>query len=212
MTDCVDSPGFYKKEVLEAVMHVAGVSFMETDSEVGAVPAAKRKARAVGTPKPAAKRKARAVGRQSTLRKWVGRTARAQATILQLRGEIAELKQEIISLRVRSGRFILPREGMDMGLRAAMGNISANSIGMGLKTDLHAKTCVRWEIRLHASLVSFSKMAYKLCQDIDYSSTLPSLCVHVVSCSIEPKDWDDGMARILLSLGTCFGTSSTLRS
>ena len=107
-------------------------------------------------------------------------TKRMTKRVDKLNAEIGELKEELKLLRIRTGRCVSLREGLDLGLRASMSNQGANSLGTGLKTDLSRWSCVRWEIKLHASLVAYFRSVYKALHEIDYSSCIPSLTIHVV--------------------------------
>ena len=175
-------------------MAIAGIACRDDQHEApGPAPSmqqrAKRPRRASPKPKPHPKqqpqprrrgRKVNLLATQRTINKYRMTSCRYKNKINRLEEQIVDLKLQIASLKTRDGRNVSVREGMDIALRAAMSNQSGNSIGMGLKCDLHSKTCIRWETKLHASLIVFSRSAYLLCRELDYSEPEPSLCVHVV--------------------------------
>ncbi len=124
--------------------------------------------------------KQRAKAGKRKFRSMNGTVRRLNKEIDKLKVENAALQEELKHLRVRTGRCVTVREGLDIGLRASMSNQGANSLGMGLKNDLSRWTCVRWEIKTHASLVAYSRQLYKLLGEIDVSSASPSVSIHVV--------------------------------
>eukprot|EP00974_Lingulodinium_polyedra_P083289 8062581-Lingulodinium_polyedra.AAC.1 len=55
---------------------------------------------------------------------------RMNKLVAKLRKRIKALEERIRQLSGRTGRYLSPAQGMDLALRAAMSNQSANSIGM----------------------------------------------------------------------------------
>ena len=107
---------------------------------------------------------------------------RYRAIITRLRTKVEDLEKKLEALTIRQGRYFNVTEGMDMALRAAMSNQAANSIGLGSKVNLHSKTCIKWELQCHASLIASMQCTYKELKDVDYSYPEPSCNVHVVAC------------------------------
>ena len=166
----------YRVEVLTAIMDIAGVIWEDPAS---AVPpplqepcplqrqgSAKRRGRPIAR---------RASGHHKGLDSHRRKSDVRDNRIESLKKEIHGLGERIKALSLKSGGERSVPESMDIALRAAMSNQSANSIGMGLKINISHQTCLRYETRLHAALVAYVRQCYAELGKAAWDHEVPSV-------------------------------------
>ena len=111
---------------------------------------------------------------------------RRNERVAKLEADVKALEAKVAQLTIRQGRCISASEGMDIGLRCAMSNQNANSIGMGLKIELSSKACIRWSAFCMPRWCHMCETATRFSKMSATSARLRRLYVRMLSLATPP--------------------------